>query len=75
MVGEAMSCHAVFGNACSLLFGPWPLANGVSLEADAVEHIVVENDTPIEEGGWVHQRVIEHVIWIRLETYPTWRTQ
>ena len=46
-----------------------------NLEADIFEHRVIENDTPVEEEGWVHQRVIELVIWIRLETYPNWRTQ
>ena len=44
-------------------------------KADIFEHSVVEKDAPVEEEGWVHQRVIEHVIWIRHETYPNWRTQ
>ena len=66
-----MSIHAVSVNACNFLFGPWPLANGVNLEADIFEHSVIENDTPVEEEGWVHHRVIELVIWIRLELIPT----
>ena len=46
------------------------LASGVNPEADIFEHSVVENDTPIEEEGWVHQRVKEHVVWARLELIP-----
>ena len=50
--------------------GSSPFANGVHLEADIFEHSVIENATPIEEEGWLHHRVIELVIWIRLELIP-----
>ena len=39
----------------------------VLLEVDILEYSVIENETSIEEKGWLHHRVIEHVIWIRLE--------
>ena len=71
-MAAAMSLHAVSVTACSVLFGPWPFANGVDLEAAIFEHRVVENDTPIEEEGWVHERVKELVKWILLEPYPKW---
>ena len=41
------------------------LGNGVNLEADIFEHSGAESDTPVEQEGWVHQFVIEHVIGIR----------
>ena len=50
--------------------GSSPFADGVHLEADIFEHSVIENATPIEEEGWLHHRVIELVIWIRLEVIP-----
>ena len=41
------------------------LGNGVNLEADIFEHSGAESDTPVEQEGWVHQFLIEHVIGIR----------
>ena len=29
-----------------------------------------KNDTLVKEEGWMHRRVIELVIWIRLELIP-----
>ena len=52
----------------------WSLAfaDGVDHEAAICEHRVVQNDTPVDGEGWVHGRVIELVMWIRLEPYPNW---
>ena len=55
-MAAATSLHAVSVTACGVLFGPWPFVNGVGHEAAIFEYHVVENDTPIEEEGWLHER-------------------
>ena len=50
------ACHAVFVHARSFLLVC--SFHGVNLEADIFERSVIENDPPVKEEGWIHERVI-----------------